>query len=142
MMRPNKKFYKRPTWLAVISILIVAALTIPTTLTLTAKAEPRPEPAAQLAGDAAAKRVAVLIEQLGSVNYKEREEAQKKLVRIGRAAVPALCKAATDSRSVSAGFCIQPREGIFVAITSPYVRRRTLEQPRRRRSSCIGGGGR
>ncbi len=44
MMRPNRKFYKRPTWLAVISVLVVAALAIPTTLTLTARAEAEPEP--------------------------------------------------------------------------------------------------
>lgn len=47
MMSPNIKFYKRPTWLAVISVLIVAALAIPTALTLTARAKSKPEPATE-----------------------------------------------------------------------------------------------
>ena len=44
MMSPNKKFYKHPTWLAIITIAILAAITIPTALTLTARAEPKPTP--------------------------------------------------------------------------------------------------
>ncbi len=37
IMKPNKKFYKRPTVIALISILLVAAFAIPTSFALTAK---------------------------------------------------------------------------------------------------------
>ncbi len=39
IMKPNKRFYKRPTWLAIVTVLLLAALSVPTALTLTARAE-------------------------------------------------------------------------------------------------------
>ena len=51
---------------------------------------------AQKAGADLDARIAELIEQLGSLKYKEREAAQKALVEIGPPAVGALRKAALD----------------------------------------------
>ncbi len=43
MLRPGKKFYKRPSVIAAMSILLIATLTVPTALVLTARAGTRTE---------------------------------------------------------------------------------------------------
>ncbi|MHC4558033.1 MAG: M56 family metallopeptidase [Planctomycetota bacterium] len=50
MMRPGKKFYKHPSLVAAIAVIVLALLTVPTGLVLTARAE-RPNPVAEEAVD-------------------------------------------------------------------------------------------
>jgi cytohesin len=78
MLRPGKKFYKRPSLITVTVVLLLAFLTVPTALVLTAQEEieaPKPEPKltqplheAALAGDI--ERVRSLISKGADVNEK------------------------------------------------------------------------
>ncbi len=43
IMTPNRKFYKRPTWITVLTVLILAAVLIPSAVTFTAKAAQKTE---------------------------------------------------------------------------------------------------
>jgi len=61
IMRPNKRFHRRPTWLAIVTVLIVAALTLPSALTLTPTARAKePEGNAAAGGPGPAKATATL----------------------------------------------------------------------------------
>ena len=49
MLRPGKKFYKRPSSVAAVVVLLIALLIVPTALVLTARAETKPKAAATAA---------------------------------------------------------------------------------------------
>jgi len=79
MLRPGKKFYKRPSFVAATIVLLLALLTVPSTVVLTARAEieaPKPEikskqplHEAALAGDI--EKVKSLISKGADVNEKD-----------------------------------------------------------------------
>ena len=79
MLRPGKKFYKRPTLVAGIVALLITLLTVPTTLVLTARAQTRPtaeqkpEPAKSLhraAAEGDIEQVKALIAKGADVNER------------------------------------------------------------------------
>jgi len=80
MLRPGKKFYKRPSLMAAVVVLLVAFLTVPTTLVLTAQEEieapklearsTQPLHEAALSGDI--EKVKSLISKGADVNVKNR----------------------------------------------------------------------
>jgi len=81
MLRPGKKFYKRPSLLAVTVVLVLALLTVPTALVLTARAETKatseqkPEPAKSLhqaAADGEIEQVKSLISKGADINAKDK----------------------------------------------------------------------
>ena len=79
MLRPGKKFYKRPSLIAATIVLLLALLTVPTALVLTARAETKPtaeqkpEPAKSLhqaAADGDIEQVKLLISKGADVNER------------------------------------------------------------------------
>jgi len=81
MLRPGKKFYKRPSLIAVTVVLVLALLTVPTALVLTARAETKatseqkPEPAKSLhqaAADGEIEQVKSLISKGADINAKDK----------------------------------------------------------------------
>ena len=72
MLRPGKKFYKRPSLIAATVVLLIAFLTVPTALVLTARAGTKaaPTPLHQAAADGDIEQVKSLISKGGDVNAK------------------------------------------------------------------------
>ena len=72
MLRPGKKFYKRPSLIAATVVLLIAFLTVPTALVLTARAGTKaaPTPLHKAAADGDIEQVKSLISKGGDVNAK------------------------------------------------------------------------
>jgi ankyrin repeat protein len=76
MLRPGKKFYRRPSLIAATIILLLAVLTVPTALVLTARAEEKistqkengAEPVAEAAEDEKLERVKKFIDRVADIN--------------------------------------------------------------------------
>jgi ankyrin repeat protein/beta-lactamase regulating signal transducer with metallopeptidase domain len=81
MLRPGKKFYKRPSLIAAITVFLAAFLTVPTALVLTARAQteaPRPEtksthPLHEAAAAGDVDQVKLLISKGADVNEKDKD---------------------------------------------------------------------
>jgi len=75
MLKPGKKFYKRPTLTAGAVVLVSALLAVPTALVLTAQAEAKaaPTPLHQAAADGNLKEARSLISKGANVNVKDNE---------------------------------------------------------------------
>jgi cytohesin len=81
MLRPGKKFYKRPSLVAATIVLLLALLTVPTALVLTARAQteaPRPEtksthPLHEAAAAGDVDQVKLLISKGADVNEKDKD---------------------------------------------------------------------
>jgi ankyrin repeat protein/beta-lactamase regulating signal transducer with metallopeptidase domain len=80
MLRPGKKFYKRPSLIAAMAVMLIALLTVPTTLVLTARAaeevetksEARPaKPLQQAAAEGDLEQVKLHISSGADVNAKD-----------------------------------------------------------------------
>jgi len=82
MLRPGKKFYKRPSLMTATAILLAALLTVPTALVLTARAEEKTAPESgdkpsknlhESAADGDIEQVKLLISKGADVNEKDKE---------------------------------------------------------------------
>ena len=79
------------------------------------------QPAAQPADDPQAKRIAVLVLELGNVNYKEREAAQNELIDIGWVALPILRKAQQHKDPEIAARAVRAVEEILTRIEARRI---------------------
>ena len=76
MLRPGKKFYKRPSLIAATVVLLIAFLTVPTALVLTAKAGTKAaaQPLHQAVADGDIKKVRSLISKGADVNARNEKD--------------------------------------------------------------------